>query len=156
MNTLYHLSLSVYRRQTWIHYIIYYYLYIEDKHEYIISFIIIQHPVTQNGRPDIPTVYHYMNSQIQLRSWQLELPCQVRSFDHPEFPCQVKVWQPELPCQIEALTSRTPRSGKSFDYPDTHSGQKLWQSELPDQVQVLTSWTPRSGKSFDYTNSYVR
>ena len=41
MNTLYRLLLSI---------------YIEDKHEYIISFIIIQRPVTQNRRPDIPTV----------------------------------------------------------------------------------------------------
>ena len=41
MNTLYHLLLSIYRRQTWIHYIIYYCLYIEDKHEYITSFIIV-------------------------------------------------------------------------------------------------------------------
>ena len=108
MNALYHLLLSIYRGQTWIYYIIYYYLYIEDKHEYIISYIIIQRPVAQNGRPDIPTVYDYKNSLIQLRSWQLELPGQVRSFDHPEFPCQVKVWQPELPGKVEALTTRTP------------------------------------------------
>ena len=37
MNTLYHLLLSIYGR----HYIIYYCLYMEDKHEYIISFIIV-------------------------------------------------------------------------------------------------------------------
>ena len=149
MNTLYRLLLSI---------------YIEDKHEYIISFIIIQRPVTQNGRPGIPIVYDYKNSQIQLRSWQLELPGQVRSFDHPEFPCQVKVWQPELPCQIEALTTRTPRSGKSFDYPDSHLGQsfdnlnsqikyKFWLPELLGQGKASTTWTPMSGKSFDFLNS---
>ena len=68
MNTLYRLLLSI---------------YIEDKHEYIISFIIIQRPVTQNGRPGIPIVYDYKNSQIQLRSWQLELPGQVRALAIP-------------------------------------------------------------------------